>query len=210
MIWWRRLNCIYVRSEICPYEISIDRPGDDWKYSSGFINAEMIEKSLFAPSEDNLVSSNHGQNTFIDYRCYKVFWTLLAILLLPIIRCWCAVHLLWSTSPASPTWTSWATASTRDSPTRRCVTASRPINAFQPPLRIFWNRASWTIMCSLGREHFIPLTPPACDHAIYLSIICINIPGVLSKRKHDFDTEQSLFFSAKSRFSIAYKLVLNL
>merc|ERR1712243_329651 len=34
---------------------TIDRPGDDWKYSSGFINAEMIEKSLFAPSEDNLV-----------------------------------------------------------------------------------------------------------------------------------------------------------
>ena len=65
-------------------------------------------------------------------------------------------------------------------------------------------------MCSLGREHFMPLTPPTCDHAIYLSIICINIPGVLSKRKHDFDTKQSLFFSAISRFSIAYKLVLNL
>ena len=98
------------------------------------------------------------------------------------VRCWCAVHLQWSTSPASPTWTSWATASIRDSPTRRCVTASRTIDAFQPPLRIFWDRASWTIMCSLGREHFIPLTLPTCDHAIYLSIICINIPGVLSKR----------------------------
>merc|ERR1711994_155541 len=55
---------------------SMGRPGDDWKYSSGFINAEMIEKSLFAPSEDNLVSSNHGQNTSIDYHCYKVFGTL--------------------------------------------------------------------------------------------------------------------------------------
>ena len=124
----------------------------------------------------------------------SIWDTLLAILLLPFIRCWCAVHLLWSTSPASPTWISWATASIRDSPTRRCVTASRTINAFQPPLRIFWDRASWTIVCSLGREHFMPLTPPTCDHAIYLSIICINIPGVLSKRKHDFDTEQSLFF----------------
>ena len=132
----------------------------------------------------------------------------LAFLLLPIVRCWCAVHLQWSTSPASPTWTSWATASIRDSPTRRCVTASRTIDAFQPPLRIFWDRASWTIMCSLGREHFIPLTLPTCDHAIYLSIICINIPGVLSKRKHDCDTEQSLFYSAKSRFSIAFKLFL--
>ena len=46
-------------------KISIDRPGDDWKYSSGFINAEMIEKSLFAPSEDNLVSTNRGQNTLV-------------------------------------------------------------------------------------------------------------------------------------------------
>ena len=56
-------------------KVSIDRPGDDWKYSSGFINAEMIEKSLFAPSEDNLVSSNDGQNTFVDHLRYKVFGT---------------------------------------------------------------------------------------------------------------------------------------
>ena len=31
------------------------RPGEGWKYSSGFINAEIIEKALFPPSEDNLV-----------------------------------------------------------------------------------------------------------------------------------------------------------
>ena len=47
----------------------------------------------------------------------------------------------------------------------------------------------------------MPLTPPTCDHAIYLSIICINIPGVLSKRKHDL-TRNSLFF-----FPSAYEQV---
>ena len=120
------------------------------------------------------------------------------MLLLPIIRCWCAVHLLWSTSPASPTWTSWATASIRDSPTKRCVTASGTINAFQPPLRIFWDRASWTIMCSLGREHFIPLTPQTCDHAIMaLPYICqsyVLIYLVYYPKRNMILTRSSLFF----------------
>merc|ERR1711994_959862 len=47
---------------------TIDRPGDDWKYSSGFINAEMIEKSLFAPSEDNLVLMC-GPPPMINFAC---------------------------------------------------------------------------------------------------------------------------------------------
>ena len=34
---------------------TVDRPGEGWSYSSGFVNAEMIEKCLFAPSADNLV-----------------------------------------------------------------------------------------------------------------------------------------------------------
>ena len=34
---------------------TVDRPGEGWKYSSGFVNAEMIEKALFPPSGDNLV-----------------------------------------------------------------------------------------------------------------------------------------------------------
>ena len=38
------------------YQRLLCRPGDGWKYSSGFINAEMIEKALFPPSEDNLVT----------------------------------------------------------------------------------------------------------------------------------------------------------
>ena len=35
---------------------TVDRPGDNWQYSSGFVSAEMIEKALFPPSGDNLVS----------------------------------------------------------------------------------------------------------------------------------------------------------
>ena len=34
---------------------TVDRPGEGWQYSSGFVNAEMIEKALFPPSGDNLV-----------------------------------------------------------------------------------------------------------------------------------------------------------
>ena len=34
---------------------TVDRPTEGWKYSSGFINAEMIEKVFFPPASDNLV-----------------------------------------------------------------------------------------------------------------------------------------------------------
>lgn len=47
---------------------TIDRPGDGWKYSSGFINAEMIEKALFPPSEDNLVLMC-GPPPMINFAC---------------------------------------------------------------------------------------------------------------------------------------------
>ena len=34
---------------------TVDRPGENWSYSSGFVNAEMIEQALFPPASDNLV-----------------------------------------------------------------------------------------------------------------------------------------------------------
>lgn len=34
---------------------TVDRAKDDWEYSTGFINSEMIEKALFPPGPDNLV-----------------------------------------------------------------------------------------------------------------------------------------------------------
>ena len=34
---------------------TVDRPGENWNYSSGFVNAEMIEQALFPPASDNLV-----------------------------------------------------------------------------------------------------------------------------------------------------------
>ena len=45
----------------------LDRPGEDWKYSSGFINAEMIEKALFPPSDDNLVKILHFYEFFVYF-----------------------------------------------------------------------------------------------------------------------------------------------
>ena len=35
---------------------TVDRPGEGWQYSSGFVSAEIIQKTLFPPSGDNLVS----------------------------------------------------------------------------------------------------------------------------------------------------------
>ena len=34
---------------------TVDRPGEGWQYSSGFVSAEIIQKALFPPSGDNLV-----------------------------------------------------------------------------------------------------------------------------------------------------------
>jgi len=47
---------------------TVDRPTEGWKYSSGFINAEMIEKSLFPPSSDNLVLLC-GPPPMINFAC---------------------------------------------------------------------------------------------------------------------------------------------
>lgn len=47
---------------------TVDRPGEGWKYSSGFINAEMIEKALFPPAEDNLVLLC-GPPPMINFAC---------------------------------------------------------------------------------------------------------------------------------------------
>jgi len=47
---------------------TIDRPTEGWKYSSGFINAEMIEKALFPPAEDNLVLMC-GPPPMINFAC---------------------------------------------------------------------------------------------------------------------------------------------
>jgi len=47
---------------------TVDRPTEGWKYSSGFINADMIEKSLFPPSSDNLVLLC-GPPPMINFAC---------------------------------------------------------------------------------------------------------------------------------------------
>lgn len=47
---------------------TVDRPSADWQYSSGFINAEMIEKALFPPSSDNLVLLC-GPPPMINFAC---------------------------------------------------------------------------------------------------------------------------------------------
>jgi len=47
---------------------TVDRPAPEWSYSSGFINAEMIEKSLFPPSEDNLMLMC-GPPPMINFAC---------------------------------------------------------------------------------------------------------------------------------------------
>jgi len=47
---------------------TVDRPNADWKYSSGFIGAEMIEKALFPPAQDNLVLMC-GPPPMINFAC---------------------------------------------------------------------------------------------------------------------------------------------
>jgi len=47
---------------------TVDRPGDDWQYSQGFINSEMIEKVFFPPSSDNLVLMC-GPPPMINFAC---------------------------------------------------------------------------------------------------------------------------------------------
>lgn len=47
---------------------TVDRPTEGWKYSSGFINAEMIETSLFPPASDNLVLLC-GPPPMINFAC---------------------------------------------------------------------------------------------------------------------------------------------
>jgi len=47
---------------------TVDRPGQDWQYSQGFINAEMIESHLFPPSSDNLVLMC-GPPPMINFAC---------------------------------------------------------------------------------------------------------------------------------------------
>jgi len=47
---------------------TVDRPAEGWKYSSGFINADMIEKALFPPDSDNLVLLC-GPPPMINFAC---------------------------------------------------------------------------------------------------------------------------------------------
>jgi len=47
---------------------TVDRPTEGWKYSSGFINAEMIEKALFPPADSNLVLMC-GPPPMINFAC---------------------------------------------------------------------------------------------------------------------------------------------
>jgi cytochrome-b5 reductase len=47
---------------------TIDRPTETWKYSSGFINDQMIKDHLFEPSDDNLVLMC-GPPPMVNYAC---------------------------------------------------------------------------------------------------------------------------------------------
>jgi len=47
---------------------TVDRPGEGWEYSSGFVSSEMIEKHLFAPSDDHLVVMC-GPPPMINFAC---------------------------------------------------------------------------------------------------------------------------------------------
>jgi len=47
---------------------TVDRPTEDWQYSSGFINSEMIEKALFPAANDNLVLLC-GPPPMINFAC---------------------------------------------------------------------------------------------------------------------------------------------
>lgn len=50
------------KNHICIFFVS------DWKYSSGFINEEMIEKHLFPPSSDTIVLMC-GPPPMINFAC---------------------------------------------------------------------------------------------------------------------------------------------
>jgi len=47
---------------------TVDRPTEGWSYSSGFINADMIEKALFPPDCENLVLLC-GPPPMINFAC---------------------------------------------------------------------------------------------------------------------------------------------
>uniref|UniRef100_A0A8D9FIC2 NADH-cytochrome b5 reductase n=2 Tax=Cacopsylla melanoneura TaxID=428564 RepID=A0A8D9FIC2_9HEMI len=47
---------------------TVDRPEDGWKYSTGFVSAEMIAEHLFPPSPDNLVLMC-GPPPMINFAC---------------------------------------------------------------------------------------------------------------------------------------------
>jgi len=47
---------------------TVDRPSEDWQYSSGFISSEMIEGHLFPPAEDHLVVMC-GPPPMINFAC---------------------------------------------------------------------------------------------------------------------------------------------
>jgi len=47
---------------------TVDRPSEGWKYSSGFINAEMIENNLYPPSNENIVLLC-GPPPMINFAC---------------------------------------------------------------------------------------------------------------------------------------------
>ncbi|KAI4458277.1 nadh-cytochrome b5 reductase [Holotrichia oblita] len=47
---------------------TLDTPPEDWKYSSGFVNDEMLQKHLFSPSPDTIVLMC-GPPPMINYAC---------------------------------------------------------------------------------------------------------------------------------------------
>lgn len=47
---------------------TVDRPSDGWKYSSGFVSAEMISEHLYPPGEDTLVLMC-GPPPMINFAC---------------------------------------------------------------------------------------------------------------------------------------------
>ena len=51
---------------------TVDRPKEGWKYSSGFVDADMIKDHLFEPSDDNLVLMC-GPPPMINFACQPNF-----------------------------------------------------------------------------------------------------------------------------------------
>lgn len=47
---------------------TVDRPGENWKYSTGFVDADMIKDNLFEPSDKNLVLMC-GPPPMINFAC---------------------------------------------------------------------------------------------------------------------------------------------